>query len=125
MGSLYAIPWRFLFYGYFCQFSGLPHAAVGNLVRTQKTKRYLGPIDPAVMMSILTSAARQLKRPVIPPRPFIAASASVASSSRLYASKSKKPTNAPAIEVSHTSAPPSGQAKALREPLGSATLAGK
>jgi len=77
----------------------------------------------AAMTSIFTSAARQLKRSTVPLRPFIAASASVTSSSRLYASKFKKPTNAPAIEVSHSTAPSSGTAKALREPLGSATLA--
>jgi len=71
------------------------------------------------MTSILTSAARQLKRPTAPLGPFIA---SVASSSRLYASKSKKPMNAPAIEVSHTSAP-GGHPKALRGPVSSATSA--
>ena len=69
------------------------------------------------MTSILANAGRQLKHPLPPLRSIIPASTFIASSSRCYASKSKKFTNTPAIEVPRTNesdAPPSGQVKAVR-----------
>lgn len=91
---------------------------MGNCI---EAKQHFPTNRLAAMTSILANAGRRLKHPLLPLRTFLPASASIASSSHCYASKPKKPTNAPAIEVPHTGEAgtlPSAQTKAIRDLVG-------